>query len=147
MDYDYALNNDSPLKATEFFNPSTLKNNHFLHAWRVFSTSPFENGVVYSQDAGAVSSVTVSPATASVVKGQAPLQMSATVVTTGFVNKAVLWSVDSTSKTAGVKIDEITGVVTIPADATLSASDTITVTATSVYDSTVTGTATLTVLA
>ena len=43
MDYDYALDNESGMKQTEFYNPQTLENNHFLHAWRVFSTSPFEN--------------------------------------------------------------------------------------------------------
>lgn len=43
MDYDYALDAESGEKQTEFFNPTTLENNHFLHAWRVFSTSPFEN--------------------------------------------------------------------------------------------------------
>lgn len=43
MDYDYALDAESGEKQTEFFNPTTLENNLFLHAWRVFSTSPFEN--------------------------------------------------------------------------------------------------------
>ena len=43
MDYDYALDTASGEKMTEFYNPTTLENNHFLHAWRVFSTSPFEN--------------------------------------------------------------------------------------------------------
>ena len=43
MDYDYALDTASGEKQTEFFNPTTLENNHFLHTWRVFSTSPFEN--------------------------------------------------------------------------------------------------------
>ena len=43
MDYDYALDNESGMKQTEFYNPQTLENSHFLHAWRVFSTSPFEN--------------------------------------------------------------------------------------------------------
>lgn len=48
MDYDYALDTESGEKQTEFFNPTTLENNHFLHAWRVFSTSPFENrGRIY----------------------------------------------------------------------------------------------------
>lgn len=43
MDYDYALDNGAGEKQTEFWNPTTLENNHFLHCWRVFSTSPFEN--------------------------------------------------------------------------------------------------------
>ena len=140
MDYDYALNTESGEKTTEFYNPTTLENNHFLHAWRVFSTSPFENAVVFEQDTIAVSSVTVSPSTATVSQGQT-LQMSATVATTGFANKAVYWSVDSTSETDGVKIDQF-GKLQVPSDASV---ETITVTATSIYNNSVTGTATITV--
>ena len=43
MDYDYALDTASGEKMTEFYNPTNLTNNHFLHAWRVFSTSPLAN--------------------------------------------------------------------------------------------------------
>lgn len=141
MDYDYALNTESGEKQTEFYNPTTLENNHFLHAWRVFSTSPFENAVVFTQDDISVKSVTVSPATATVSKGQ-KLKLSANVVTTGFANKAVVWSISSSV--------EGMNVVTISADGTLKVPSTapsgeLTVTATSVYDNSVTGTATITV--
>lgn len=141
MDYDYALNTESGEKQTEFYNPTTLENNHFLHAWRVFSTSPFENAVVFTQDDISVKSVTVSPATATVSKGQ-ELKLSANVETTGFANKAVVWSILSS-------VDGM-NVVTISADGTLKVPSTapsgeLTVTATSVYDNSVTGTATITV--
>ena len=140
MDYDYALDTESGKKQTEFYNPTTLENNHFLHAWRVFSTSPFENCVVFTSETISVTSVTVSPSTATVSKGQT-LQLSATVVTTGFANKAVGWAVDSTSEADGVTIDN-TGKLYVPADASV---ESITVTAQSIYDSSVTGTATITV--
>ena len=141
MDYDYALNTESGEKQTEFYNPTTLENNHFLHAWRVFSTSPFENAVVFTQDDISVKSVTVSPATATVSKGQ-ELKLSANVETTGFANKAVVYSISSSV--------EGMNVVTISADGTLKVPSTapsgeLTVTATSVYDKSVTGTATITV--
>lgn len=141
MDYDYALNTESGEKQTEFYNPTTLENNHFLHAWRVFSTSPFENAVVFTQDDIAVTSVAVSPATATVSKGQ-ELKLSANVETTGFANKAVVWSISSSV--------EGMNVVTISADGTLKVPSTapsgeLIVTATSVYDNSVTGTATITV--
>lgn len=141
MDYDYALNTESGEKQTEFYNPTTLENNHFLHAWRVFSTSPFENAVVFTQDDIAVTSVAVSPAIATVSKGQ-ELKLSANVETTGFANKAVVWSISSSV--------EGMNVVTISADGTLKVPSTapsgeLTVTATSVYDNSVTGTATITV--
>ena len=141
MDYDYALDNESGEKQTQFYNPTTLENNHFLHAWRVFSTSPFENGVVFTSETPAVNTVTVSPAKATVSKGQS-LQLMAVTDTTGFANKAVLWSVDSTSEGQKVTIST-TGKLFVPAD--VSGLETITVTATSIYDNTKTGNATITV--
>ena len=114
MDYDYALNTESGEKQTEFYNPTTLENNHFLHAWRVFSTSPFEQACVFEQDDIAVTSVTVSPSTASVSKGQ-DLKLNASVATTGFANKGVYWGVNSVAETAGAKINQ-EGKLVVPSD-------------------------------
>lgn len=133
-------NSSEGLRKTEFFNPQTMKTNHWLHVWAVVSTSPFENALVITQSAQGVTSVTVSPSTATISAGNS-VDLTATVVTTGFANKAVTWSVDSTSKTAGITIDQ-NGHLTIPAGVTTV--ETVTATATSVYDSTVTGTATIT---
>lgn len=139
MDYDYAMNNESAdRKYTEFYNPTTLKNNHYLHYWGVKSTSPFENAVVFTTQEGSVTSVTVSPKTATLPAGMS-VDMKATVETTGFVNKAVVWSL---SEEAQATIDN-KGHLVINSDATPASS--ITVTATSVYDNSVTGTATITV--
>lgn len=139
MDYVYALDTESDMKETEFYNPTTLENNHFLHAWRVFSTSPFEQAVVFVDDTTpAVTSVSVSPATASVTAGQS-LKLSATVATVGFANKAVTWSV---SEVEGVEITE-EGLLKVAG--TVASATEITVTATSVYDDTQSATATITV--
>ena len=138
--YKYGLDNMAEGRQTEFFNPQTLRTNHWLHTWGVVSSSPFENAIVFTQTAQAVSSVTVSPATATVSKGQ-ELQLSAVVVTTGFANKAVYWSVDSDAYADGVRISD-EGKLIVPSDATV---ESITVTATSIYDNTVSGTATITV--
>lgn len=138
MDYEYLLDTESSMKETEFYNPTTLENNHFLHAWRVFSTSPFEQAVVFIDDTTpSVTSVTVSPATASVSRGQ-NLQLSAVVVTVGFANKAVKWSIPETD---GVSIDA-NGLLKV---GTTASTGEIVVTATSVYDETKTGTATITI--
>lgn len=104
------------------------------------ATSPFENAVVFTVEAQSVTSVSVSPSTATVTKGQS-LELSATVETTGFANKSVLWSVDADAKADGVTINQ-SGKLKIPANATV---ETVTVTATSVYDSTQTASATITV--
>lgn len=138
--YRYGLDNMADGRTTDFFNPQTLRTNHWLHTWGVVSTSPFENAVCFTQTAQGITSVTVSPSIATVSLGQS-LDLSATVVTTGFANKSVAWSVDSDAVADGVSIDQ-TGKLRIPSDATV---ETITVTATSIYDSTVTGTATITV--
>ena len=140
QDRYYGMDNNAPTRKTEFFNPQTMRTNHWLHNWGSVSSSPFENAICFTVTAQAVSSVTVSPSTATVSKGQS-LQLSATVVTTGFANKAVYWSVDADSYEDGVRISDM-GELIIPSDATV---ESVTVTATSIYDNTKTGTATITV--
>lgn len=122
QDYNYSLDNMADgsvngTRATNFFNPETLKNNHWLHTWKVISTSPFQQAVVFTKDVTpAVSSVTVSPSSASVSAGQ-NLQLSATVATAGFANKAVQWSIDHDGETREGKKATIdnNGLLRIPA--------------------------------
>jgi hypothetical protein len=139
MDYAYALNNEADSKKyTEFYNPETLKNNHWLHYWGVFSTSPFENAVVFTSEAVAVTSVTISPDAVTVSAGQ-EAKLTAVVETTGFANKAVTYS----SSDESIATVDASGVVKVASDAT--SASTVTITATSVYDDTKSGTATITV--
>lgn len=154
MDYDYALDNASGMKQTEFYNPTTLENNHFLHAWRVFSTSPFENAIVFTSDTPAVSSVTVSPATATVSAGM-DIKLSATVAVTGFANKAVQWTIDDADgeQEGHPVVVDVDGTLHVPVDyvgSETSGGDTtyndIVVRATSIYDSTKYNTATIRVV-
>ena len=137
MNYYYALDNASETKQTEFFNPTTLENNHFLHVWKVFSTSPFANCAVFTKDDVTVSKVTVNPATVTSSVNQS-VQFTANVETTGFANKAVTWK----SSNDKVTIDS-NGKAQIASDAT----GTATITATSVFDTSKNGTATLTISA
>ena len=107
--YTYALDNameGDATRSTMFYNPETLKANHWLHAWKIFSTSPFEQCAVFLKDVTpAVSAVAVSPESASVYAGNT-LQMSANVTTTGFANKSVTWeAVDSSTE---LPIDGVT---------------------------------------
>lgn len=128
-------------KRTSFYNPETMKNTLWLHYWGIKSTSTFKQAVVFTTDAISVTSVTVSPATATITAGQ-DLELKATVVTTGFANKAVLWSVDDKSAAAGVSI---TQAGKLKVASTVKSGTEITVTATSVYDNTKSNTATITV--
>lgn len=136
MDYAYNINIDGEggVKFTDFYNPATLENHHFLHYWGVFSTSPFENATVFTDIEGSVTAVDVSPATATIPVGQT-IDMTAAVTTTGFVNQAVTWSVD----------DETIATINQTGKLTAVSAGSVTVTATSIYDNSVTGTATITI--
>ena len=120
---------------TEFYNPEQLYWNYFYHQWKTFSTSPFENALVYVPETPAVTSVEVTPATATVTAGSS-LALTTVVTVTGFAPKTVTYESDN----AGVTITE-GGVVQVDADAT----GTATITITSTYDTTKTDTVTITI--
>lgn len=148
QDYSYLLDNQAETKMTNFYNPETLKNNHWLHTKKVISTSPFKNAVVFTTEKPSVVSVAVAPQESSISAGLT-LQLSATVETKGFANKAVTWSVQESKGDKGnlkVTVDQ-NGLVTIPKGYDISGgAPQITIRATSVYDNTKYGEATITVL-
>ena len=120
QNYNYEFNAEAEtangVRATNFFNPETLRNNHYLHAWKVISTSPFKQAVVFTKNVTpSVTSVSVTPSTATAAAGQ-DVQLGASVVTTGFANKAVTWSIDqdSESTAANKATVDLNGKVTIP---------------------------------
>lgn len=134
IDRDYFMIFDNLYKFTEDYNGEGLYWQYWYHAWKTFSTSPFANGVVFVPGVQAVTSVTVSPATATVNKGNM-LQLNATVETENFAPTSVVWSVNSELSTISQ-----TGLLTVGAEET---ADSLTVTATSAFDETKTGTATI----
>jgi nitrogen regulatory protein PII len=87
-----------------------------------------------------VTSVTVSPTTATVAPGKTK-EFTAAVQVTGTLATTVTWKVEGTGKKEGTTISE-TGVLTVAADETAT---TLTVTATSTVDAAKSGTATVTV--
>lgn len=120
QNYNYAFNAEAETangtRATNFYNPESLRNNHWLHVWKVLSTSPFKQAVVFTKNVTpAVTSVSVTPSTSTAAAGQ-NVQLSATVATTGFANKAVTWSIekDSESTAANKASVDLNGKVTIP---------------------------------
>lgn len=118
----YGADNMEPGRKTEFFNPQTIRTNHWLHTWGVLSTSPFEQAIVFTTNAQAISSVQVSPSTATVTKGQ-ELKFNAIVNASGFANKAVAWSINEVAQQAGANIRE-DGKLTVPSDYTSTGSGT-----------------------
>lgn len=136
VDKDWFMVFDMLTQFTEQYNGQGLYWNYFYHVWKTFSVSPFANSVLFVPGTPSVTSVTVSPAAASVPKGGS-VSLSAVVVTQYFAPQTVVW----TSSAEGVKVSAA-GVVTVDADA---ASTTATITATSAFDKTKLATCTVTV--
>ena len=140
--YNYALDGEADTKYTEFYNPETLAKTNWLHTWKVMSSSPYEQCAVIVKSAPAVSAVTISPAESTVSAGLT-VQLTAVVTTDEFANKSVVWEV---TEGEGVTVSN-TGLVTIPSDFdTAGEAPQITITAKSIYDNEVTGSATITVV-
>ena len=131
---------DNDFSMDTIYNPSNRVWNYFLHVWEVISASPFMNGIVFvTEDAGAVTAITVTPSGQTVAPG-GTLQMTATVQGNGIFGNGVAWSVSGDTLGTGTSISS-NGLLTVAADA----SGTITVTATSTYTGTISGQTTVTV--
>lgn len=137
VDKDWFMIFDNFYNFTEQYNGEGLYWNYWYHVWKTFSVSPFANNALFIPGTPTVTSVTVSPATANVSAGQR-VQLSAVVQTTDFAPQSVVWSVTSGEN---VKVNQ-SGVVDIGTNAVGE----IVITATSVYDSTKSGSATITVV-
>lgn len=119
----------------EIYNSDGLYWNYTFHKWSTFSISPFAPATVFVPGTPGVTSVTVNPGTATVTKGQS-IQLNATVVTSNFAPQTVTWTSNNTNVTVSPS-----GLVMVDSAATGNA----TITATSVYDDTKKGSATLTI--
>lgn len=138
VDKDYFMIFDQLFEFTEQYNGEGLYWQYWYHTWKVFSVSPFANALVFVVGSPSITSVTVSPATATVIAGQS-ISLGATVVTGEFAPQSVDW----TSSDEDVATVDKAGVVTVNPDATSGA--TATITATSTFDSTKTDTCVITV--
>lgn len=135
VDKDWFMIFDNFYNFTEQYNGEGLYWNYWYHVWKTFSVSPFANNALFIPGKPSVTSVTVSPGTATVVAGQS-VQLSANVETTNFAPKSVTWTVNSEHATV-----DNSGKVTVLSTAPHSTN--ITVTATSTYDTKKKGTATV----
>lgn len=135
VDRNWFMIFDNFYNFTEQYNGEGLYWNYWYHVWKTFSVSPFANNALFIPGTPGVTSVTVSPGSATVAAGQS-VQLSANVVTTNFAPKSVTWTVDSEYATV-----DNSGKVTMASNAPASTS--VTVTATSTYDTSKKGTATV----
>lgn len=143
VDVDWFMIYDNLLQFTEQYNGEGLYWNYWYHTWKTFSASPFENAVVFASGTSNVTQVEVSPAAATIpapVAGTV-IHFSAEVTKTGFANEQVEWSISDNAEDYA-RIDESGNVLITDVPASETA---ITVTATSVFKPSVSGTATLTI--
>lgn len=133
-DWFYIFDNEDYMEAQR--NGEGMYFNHWYHVWKTFSASPFNTAILLTTATPSITSVAVTPATATIAKGSAG-KFTATVTGSDLMDKAVVWSVNSDVST----IDS-NGVLTVAASETETS---LTVTATSVADSTKSGTSTVTV--
>lgn len=138
VDRNWFMIFDNLFNFTEQYNGEGLYWNYWYHVWKTFSISPFANSTVFVPGKPEITAVTISPSAITTMKGQTVL-LSAQVTSSNFASKAVKWTHDGDDK---VTIDPL-GNVTIAPD--YAGSGTINVTATSVFDSEKSDTATITV--
>lgn len=141
VDVDWWMVYDNFQNMTQNYNGEGLYWNYWLHGWKTFSYSPFSNAIVLTSTAQSITSVEVTPSTATVSKGQ-QVVLTPTVKGTGIVNTNVLWSVKGSSALASGTHISSDGKLYVAIDETNA---TLTVTCTSQQDSGKTGTATITV--
>lgn len=139
VDSDWFMIFDNYQNFTEKYNGEGLYWNYWYHTWKTFSVSPFSNNAVFVAGTPAVKTVTVSPSEATVSAG-GQMQLSVTVDTDNYAPQSVIWSIDTGADKASISS---TGMLKINTDA--GAGD-ITVKATSTFDSTKIGSATITVV-
>lgn len=131
---------DKLFKFAEQYNGEGLYWNYWLHVWKICGISPFAQAAVFVPGEPSVTSVTVSPSTATMYPGMS-MGLSVEVVTSNFASKEVDWESD----TEGVTVSP-TGVVTVSPEFERGVADTeVTITATSVFDPEVSDTATITI--
>lgn len=123
---------------TDPYNGDGLYYSMKYHVGRVFGVSPFANAVAMVEGVPTVTSVTVSPKSL-VMSGGTSAKITATVKTTNFAPQTVSWSITDGEEYATITRD---GTVTVLP--TAPASTSITVTATSTFDTSKKDTCTIT---
>lgn len=125
---------------TPFMNGEGAFTNYFLHVQQIYSASPFHNIIAYTTEESSVTAISVSPATATVATG-GTIGLQAQITTKGFASSEIIWEISTQGVADGTYIGQ-DGVLHIAQNETKTS---ITVKATSVYDNSISGSATITV--
>lgn len=138
VDSEWFMMYDRLIQSEQVYNPQGLYYNHFLHHHGVYSTSVFENAVLFVTVQPDIDSISVYPATATLAKG-AVLQLAVEATMTAGI--PVAKCVYTTSDATKAVVNSM-GTVVIPKTATAGE---VTITATSIIDATETDTCVITV--
>lgn len=130
VDRDWFMIFDNYYNMTEKYNGEGLYWNYWYHAWKTFSASPFQTATVLAVGEQTITGITVNPATLTLAPG-ARYQFSTTVAGSPFVDRAVLWSI--TGNASEQTTINSQGLLIVASNETASS---ITVNATSRYDTT-----------
>ena len=125
IDKTYFMVFDKLVKTTEQYNSQGLYWNYFYHVWKIMSTSPFANAVLFTKDTPSVTLNSITgDATAKVGDTKT---YACTATSTAYADKSVTWSAE---------IADDQTVVPIGADGkiTFTKAGTCVITATSVFD-------------
>lgn len=125
IDKTYFMVFDKLVKTTEQYNSQGLYWNYFYHVWKIMSTSPFANAVLFTKDTPSVTLNAITGDATAKVGDTKTYSCSAT--STAYADKSVTWSAEMA--------DDHT-VVPIGADGkiTFTKAGTCIITATSVFD-------------
>lgn len=137
IDEDFYAVWDALQKFTRDMNGQGLYWQYWAHYWRIMAVCPFANAVAFVTTAPTITKVEVTPATKNYAQGTAT-QMKVNVTGTGLYPQGVTWTISgNTDATTNIARD---GLLHFGEAET----GTITITATSVFDNSKTGTATAT---
>lgn len=140
IDRDTLMVWDTLYETGSIYNPQGLYWNNLLHHWEILSMSFFTNALVLVRDNVNVTAVTVNPTTATVKRGKT---YDFNAIVTGDESNAVTWTL-SGNTSEETYIDGL-GILHVAKNETV-ATNSLTVTATSIYDSGQQGTAQVSII-
>lgn len=128
-------------------NPASLMENTWLHLWKIYSQSPFENACIFASGTNGVQTIDITgdaPVVTHGVAGSAQINVNVTISgLTPMGGARVIYSVETSEGATGTASIDENGLLTWDDDFT--AADTITVTVTSAVKPSVTDSLTITV--
>ena len=135
---------DNKITTQSIYNTEGLYYNITFHHWATYHYSPFENAIVFTTNASAITSLTIDPSAIN-ANADTTINIPATIVATGNASKTIIFEATSGSQyIAELTSDGNSCNVKIRPDAPVGS--TIEITAKSNYDKTKTATATITIV-